>query len=198
MNNTLKTLSTIIIEAHQQYSLEQLADAYKKDLNPSILASAFSKCFDLTNYVSAQYFGLNSEDIASFSLEVLDLCLQNFTPDNCAFTTYYTTVLKNRFRTETQALSTQKRKVAIYSDSLDVLMEDGFDVSDTVDTYLESRDALMENLKSCNLRELEKDYCNLLAVGYNNSEISKILKVSVMTLSNLRKSLRTKLAPLCL
>lgn len=198
MNNTLKTLSTIITEEFQAYNLEQLAEAYTKDLNPSILASAFSKCFDLTNYVAGQYFGLTSEDIASFSLEVLDFCLQNYVPGKCVFTTYYTTILKNRFRQETQSLSTHKRKVAIYSDSLDGLMEEGFDVSDNTDSYLDSTDALMENLSSLNLRELERNYCHLVATGYTNKEISKILQVSVMTLSNLRKSLRVKLAPLCL
>lgn len=198
MNNTLKTLSTIITEEYQQNNLEQLADAYKKDLNPSIIASAFSKCFDLINYVAAQYFGLTSEDIASFALEVLDFCLQNYVAGNCAFTTYYTTVLKNRFRQETQSLSTQKRKVAIYSDSLDGLIDDGFDVADSTDNYLDSKDALMENLNSLNLRPLERNYCELVALNYTNKEISKILNVSVMTLSNLRKSLRVKLVPLCL
>ena len=198
MNNTLKTLSTIITEEYQQNNLEQLADAYAKDLNPSILASAFSKCFDLINYTASQYFGLTSEDIASFSLEVLDFCLQNYVSGNCMFTTYYTTVLKNRFRQETQSLSTQKRKVAIYADSLDALIEEGFDVSDNEDNYFNSKDALMYNLDSLKLRDLEKNYCELLAIGYTNSDISKILNVSVMTLSNLRKSLRIKLAPLCL
>lgn len=196
MNNTLKTLSTIITEEYKQNNLEQLADAYKKELNPSILASAFSKCFDLINHVATQYFGLTSEDVASFSLEVLDFCLQNYIADNCAFTTYYTTVLKNRFRQETQSLSTHKRKVALYSDSLDGLMCDGFDVQDNADNYFDSMDALMTNLGSFNLRELEKNYCELVAVGYTNNEISKILNVSVMTLSNLRKSLRVKLSPL--
>lgn len=198
MNNTLNTLSTIITQEFHKYNLEQLADAYKKDLNPSILASAFSKCFDLINHTAAQYFGLTSEDIASFSLEVLDFCLQNFVADTCVFTTYYTTVLKNRFRQETQALSTHKRKVAMYSDSLDGLMDEGFDISDSGDNYLNSRDALMTDLNTLNLREIEKNYCELVAIGYTNSEISKILKVSVMTLSNIRKSLRVKLVPLCL
>ena len=198
MNNTLKTLSTIITEEYQQNNLEQLADAYKKDLNPSILASAFSKCFDLINYVSSQYFGLTSEDIASFSLEVLDFCLQNYVADSCVFTTYFTAILKNRFRQETQSLSTHKRKIAMYSDSLDGLMDEGFDVTNDDDSYLNSKDALMTDLNSLGLRDIEKNYCELVAIGYTNSEISKILKVSVMTLSNLRKSLRVKLVPLCL
>lgn len=198
MKNTLQTLSTIIVKEYNEMNLEQLADAYGKDLNPSILASAFSKCFDLINHASLQYFGLSSEDIASYSLEVLDQCLQEYTPGRCAFTTYFTTVLKNRFRQETQALSTQKRRAVLYSDSLDGLMDEGFDISDNSNDYLDSQDALMLNLGALNLRQLEKDYCELLAIGYTNSEIAKRLKVSVMTLSNLRKSLRVKLAPLCL
>lgn len=198
MNNTLQTLSTIITEEFQHNNLEQLADAYKKDLNPSIIASAFSKCFDLINHVASQYFGLTSEDIASFSLEVLDFCLQNYVPGTCVFTTYYTTVLKNRFRQETQSLSTHKRKASMYSDSLDGLMEEGFDVANDDESYLNSKDALMTDLNTLNLRDIEKNYCELVATGYTNKEISKILKVSVMTLSNLRKSLRVKLVPLCL
>lgn len=187
MNNTLRTLSQIITPKYQQMNLEQLADVYTKDLNPSVLASAFSKTFKLIINISQKFFGFSQADIASYSLETLDKCLQTYIPGEAVFTTYFTKIFSNRLREESQKLNTHKRKACFMSDSLEGLMENGYDVATSNEN--DSCD-----LTGFNLDERELTYCNLLLDGYTNAEISKKLNTSIMTLSNIRKKLRIKLA----
>ena len=193
MISTLKTLSTLIINETLEMTLEEIAVAYREDLNPSLLAAAFAKTYKLIINISNHYYGLTQDDIASFSLEKLDYCLQTYDEDKAAFSTYFYTNLKNKFREETQYLNTQKRKVIFYSDSYDMMVENGFD--------LESPEPIKEtidNLESYGLTEKEMTYCDLILKDFTNAEISELLGVSVMTLSNMRKKLREKLMPLAL
>ena len=193
MITTLKTLSTLITNETLKMTLEEIAAAYREDLNPSLLAAAFAKTYKLIINISNRYYGLTQDDIASFSLEKLDFCLQTYNDDKAAFSTYFTINLRNKFREETQYLNTQKRKVMFYSESYDVMVENGFD--------LESPEQVREtidNLASYGLTEKEMEYCNLILAGCSNAEISNMLGVSVMTLSNMRKKLREKLMPLAL
>lgn len=194
MLKTLNMLSTLIIEDTRDMSLEQIAEAYRESLNPSLLALAFEKTYKLIINISAKYYGLTNEDIASFSLEKLDTCLQTYKSGQANFNTYFTTTLMNKFREETEALNTQKRKVLFFSDSYEAMVENGFDL---VAATCED-DEIMDTLTQYKLTEKEFQYCNLILNGWNNSEISKMMGVSTMTLSNMRKKLREKLRPLAL
>lgn len=193
MLKTLNTLSTLIIEDNRDMTLEQIAEAYRESLNPSLLALAFERTFKLIIHVSAKYYGLTNEDIASFALEKLDFSLQTYKIGQANFTTYYTTVLMNKFREETEALNTQKRKAIFFSDSYETMVENGYDlVACTIE------DDIVYSLEEYNLSVRELEYCNLIIADYSNAEISAKLGVSVMTLSNMRKKLREKLMPLAL
>jgi RNA polymerase sigma factor (sigma-70 family) len=194
MLRTLNMLSTLIIEDTRDMSLEQIAEAYRESLNPSLLALAFEKTYKLIINISAKYYGLTDEDIASFSLEKLDICLQTYKSGQVNFSTYFTTTLMNKFREETEALNTQKRKVLFFSDSYEVMVENGFDL---VAATCED-DEIMDTLTQYKLTEKELQYCNLILNRWSNSEISKMMGVSIMTLSNMRKKLREKLMPLAL
>jgi RNA polymerase sigma factor (sigma-70 family) len=193
MLKTLNTLSPLIIEDNRDMTLEQIAEAYRESLNPSLLALAFEKTFKLIIHVSAKYYGLTNEDIASFALEKLDFSLQTYKIGQANFTTYFTTVLMNKFREETEALNTQKRKAIFFSDSYETMVENGYDlVACTIE------DDIVYSLEEYNLSVRELEYCNLIIADYSNAEISAKLGVSVMTLSNMRKKLREKLMPLAL
>ncbi len=193
MLKTLNTLSPLIIEDNRDMTLEQIAEAYRESLNPSLLALAFEKTFKLIIHVSAKYYGLTNEDIASFALEKLDFSLQTYKMGQANFTTYFTTVLMNKFREETEALNTQKRKAIFFSDSYETMVENGYDlVACTIE------DDIVYSLEEYNLSVRELEYCNLIIADYSNAEISAKLGVSVMTLSNMRKKLREKLMPLAL
>lgn len=194
MLKTLNTLSPLIIDEHRNMTLEEIAEAYRKDLNPSLLALAFHKTFKLIIDISKRYYGLSSEDIASFSLEKLDFALQTYKADESNFTTYFSKILMNKFREETEALNTHKRKAIFFSDSYEAIKEKGFDIPD----YMPENEDLDYILKPYNLTERELAYCKLIIADYTNAEISMKLGVSVMTLSNIRKRLRKKLIPLTL
>lgn len=193
MNRTLNILSNIIMEDNRDMTLEEIAEAYGESLNPSLLALAFEKVFKLIIHVSTKYYGLTNEDIASFALEKLDFSLQTYKIGQANFTTYFTTVLMNKFREETEALNTQKRKAIFFSDSYEVMVENGFDL---IAATCED-DEIIE-LTQYKLTEKELQYCNLILSDWSNSEISKMMGVSIMTLSNMRKKLREKLMPLAL
>lgn len=193
MLKTLNTLSPLIIEDNRDMTLEQIAEAYRESLNPSLLALAFEKVFKLIIHVSTKYYGLTNEDIASFALEKLDFSLQTYKIGQANFTTYFTTVLMNKFREETEALNTQKRKAIFFSDSYETMVENGYDlVACTVE------EDIVYSLEEYNLSVRELEYCNLIIADYSNAEISAKLGVSVTTLSNMRKKLREKLMPLAL
>lgn len=194
MNDTLKTLSQLITPKYEQMSLEQLAEVYTKDFNPCVLASAFSKTFKLIISISHKFFGFSSEDIASFSLEMLDRSLQTFVNNGTLFTTYFTTVFRNKLREESEKLSTDKRKVYMHSTSLDALVDSGFDICTYDNIY--DNNSLINSLSVYGLDSREIKYCNLILDGYTNKEISQKLNTSIMTLSNIRKKLRIKLAPM--
>lgn len=194
MLRTLNMLSNIIMKDTQDMTLEQIAEVYGESLNPSLLALAFKKTFKLIIYVSRNYYGLTDEDIASFSLEKLDDCLLTYKNDQASFSTYFTRTLHNKFREETQALNTQKRKALFFSDSYEVMVENGFDL---IATTCED-DEIIDTLTQYNLTEKELQYCDLILSDWSNSEISKMMGVSIVTLSNMRKKLREKLMPLAL
>lgn len=194
MLRTLNMLSTLIIEDTRNMTLEEIAEAYRESLNPSLLSLAFEKTYKLIISVSNKYYGLTEEDIASFSLEKLDMCLQTYKVGQANFSTYFTTTLMNKFREETEALNTQKRKVLFFSESYDLMVENGYDsVAATCE-----ENAIIDTLNEYDLTEKELQYCSLILCDWSNSEISKMLGVSVMTLSNMRKKLREKLLPLAL
>lgn len=182
MNETLKLLSQIATRPGT--SLEDLATLYQKERMPDILASAFVGAYTMILSISTFYYGLSSEDVSSYALEKLDQALLTYVPDSASFTTYFCTLLKNKLREETQALSTHKRKANIQSNSYEEMVEHGFDIVSPPEEML--------ILDEC-FTEKEKAYCHLITDGWTNAEIANKLQVSIMTLCNMRKKLRVKL-----
>lgn len=196
MENTLKLFTTLTTPEFESMDLEHLAVAYTKDLNPSVLATAFCKLYKLIISTSSSYFGMTDEDIASFSIEELDKCLQVYDPSKGAFSTIYTIYLKNRFRMETQQLNTYKRKANLYNDSYEGMLEVvGIDIE--AKPYVDDEAEILQVLddfKSLHLTKRELEYCKLVMQGFKNKEIAEQFNVSVMTLSNLRKRIRQKVS----
>lgn len=170
-------------------SLEELSYLYKVTGYDCIIAEAFEQIKRLAIINSQQYPQFENDDLVSYTLEKLAMCLLTYVPNNGnKFSTYFSRVFKNKLREESQYLNTHKRCVIYNSTSLNYLMEEGFDVAGNINI-------------NCNtlvlpdtLTEKEKLYCRLLAMDYGtNKQIADYMNVSVMTLCNLRKSLRIKL-----
>lgn len=189
METTTKTLNNYRDEEIKGLSLEQLSSLYRQTKYDCIIAEAFEKLKRLIVVNNAQYPQFDSCDSVSYALEKLQMCLLTYVPGSTnKFSTYFSKVYKNKLREEAQYLNTHKRKIIYNSTSLNYLMEEGFDVLGTKDINFNAV------FLPSTLTEKEKQYCKLIVLDYGtNKEIAEKMNVSVMTLCNMRKSLRTKL-----
>lgn len=172
-------------------NIQELIQSYKKNQEDQALKNIYDELNMLTHRIASSYWGLTDADLSSFAYETLYLCLKTYRIDGGSkFTSYYATSLKFKLRAETIALHQQKRKANYCCDSYEELQESGFDISNqtTHDIYI------IDAINSMSLTNNERKYCMLLINDeYSNAEIAKKLNVSIMTLCNLRKSLKIKL-----
>ena len=189
METTTKVLNNYRDTEIEGLSLEQLSSLYRLTHEQSIIAEAFDQLKRLIVISNNQYPHFDTTDSISFALEKLEMCLLTYVPGSTTkFSTYFIKVYKNKLREESQALNTHKRCVIYNSTSLNYLMEEGFDV--TCNKTIDSNTLMLPST----LTTREAQYCKLLAMDYgSNKEIAKHMNVSVMTLCNMRKNLRTKL-----
>jgi RNA polymerase sigma factor (sigma-70 family) len=160
-------------------SLNELAFKYQEMPTTVILATSFEKTFKLAQLIQNQYYGLNEEDVVSWYLEKLDLCLKTY-DGTAQFQTYFAKVFRNKLREETEKQNYKKRKCIL--ESINDIMEIGLE-----DTY-----NVIDMLLPKDLTSKEHDYCILASQGYDNAYIAQQLDVSRMTISNIRKSLKVK------
>lgn len=195
MRGTYKMLVGLTQDKYKNLSMEQLALEYQKELNPSILAESFVRNYSFIFQIASGYYGLTEQDIASHALERLDYCLQTYQQGR-KFLTYYGTVLKNKFREETQYLNTYKRKVIFHSSSYEVMVDNGFDL--VACAQEDEITDLIEDLRERGLEDKEIRYCFYLLMGESNANIAKSMGCTIMTLCNMRKKLKKKLGDLAL
>jgi hypothetical protein len=195
MRGTYKMLVELAQDKYKNLSMEQLALEYQKELNPSILAESFVRNYSFIFQIASGYYGLTEQDIASHALERLDYCLQTYQQGR-KFLTYYGTVLKNKFREETQYLNTYKRKVIFHSSSYEVMVDNGFDL--VANAQGNEMVELIEDLRERGLEDKEIRYCFYLLMGESNANIAKSMGCTIMTLCNMRKKLKKKLGDLAL
>jgi len=195
MWGTYKMLVGLTQDKYKNLSMEQLALEYQKELNPSILAESFVRNYSFIFQIASGYYGLTEQDIASHALERLDYCLQTYQQGR-KFLTYYGTVLKNKFREETQYLNTHKRKVIFHSSSYEVMVDNGFDL--VACAQEDEITDLIEDLRERGLEDKEIRYCFYLLMGESNANIAKSMGCTIMTLCNMRKKLKKKLGDLAL
>jgi hypothetical protein len=195
MRETYKMLVGLTQDKYKDLSMEQLALEYQKELNPSILAESFVRNYSFIFQIASGYYGLTEQDIASHALERLDYCLQTYQQGR-KFLTYYGTVLKNKFREETQYLNTYKRKVIFHSSSYEVMVDNGFDL--VANAQGNEMVELIEDLRELGLEDKEIRYCFYLLMGESSANIAKSMGCTIMTLCNMRKKLKKKLGDLAL
>lgn len=183
MYDTLKLLNPLVDIDLQKLPLETLAKMYQANSDARILATAYSNIYKLAILINEDYWGLDKTDYASFCLEKLDFCLRTFNQSN-KFTTYFSVVYRNKLREETEKLNYKKRKCLLQS------------INDIVETGVEDTYNLLELILPPNLTNKERVVCIMKSEGYENKDCAKELNVSKMTISNIEKSLRVKLATL--
>ena len=173
MENTLKLMKSILTGKEKDTNEKELIKEYQEKLSPNILAYFYVNNFGLICRIAKLYPILSNEDIASFCLQELDNCIQNFDINiNVKFITYFITCLKNRLRVETQSVQVQKRKALINYTLLD----------NVNDLYLQDFEDINYIIDNYNLSFFEKLQCKLLYYGYNIKEIAIIFKQAPVTI----------------
>lgn len=190
MYETLRMLEKIITTETRSKSLEELAEMYKKQQRPDVLAAAYQKVFPWIVKQKQQYVIFSEQEMGSIALEKLDTCLQCYN-QKYKFITFFTNVLHNAIRTEIESMSTQKRKANIFPTSWELLLEKGLDLIDnqTEYTYIELL------LKCLNLTKDEYAFCEatIQSAHVSNLATQAYLGWDAKKLRSVRKSLQSKL-----
>lgn len=187
MENTLRLMKSILNGKERNTNESELIKEYQESLSPNILAYFYVNNFGLITRISRLYPILTHEDIASFCLQELDKCIQNYDSNlNIKFTTYFSRCFKNKLRMEAEALQTQKRKSILNYTNID---------NTTIEPY--SQDIELSNidfiLDDYNLSLLEKLQCKLLHYGYSFKEIAGIFKQATITIYKRNEKIKKKI-----
>lgn len=165
MYETLKMMKSIITGEESKTDEKKLIETYKENLFPNILAYLYINNFGIISKTAELYPKLDDMDKASFCLQELDSCLQNYNSDkNTKFITFFIKCYKNRLRMETQRIMANKRKSFLFVQNLSEINNIGNDYLDYQDIEL--------ILNNYNLTTVEKKYCKLLNEGYSIKEIA--------------------------
>jgi hypothetical protein len=187
MKETLKMMKSILTGKESKANEKEIIEEYKKDLCPNILAYFYSDNFGIIYKTSELYSLLSSEDKASFCLQELDKCLQNYNVNsNAKFITYFIKCYKNRLRVESQLLLYDKRKSIIQYRELD-------NISEVADLNIEDINLL---LRDYNLTESETLQVKLLNYGYKIREIAKLLNITSSAVSQRNQIIKQKILSL--
>lgn len=179
MNGTLEMLKSLIPQNKNKMSLEEIAQSYQQQEDSALLALAFDRVFLLIISKSSKYYKINSEDVASLSLEQLHRAMKDYDPDyGTKFTTLFVMYLENELRRMTEFLALNPRKLNSETENVD----DHLDLSYTVLDFSESE-------LLAGLGENERLLCQALIGGARMADLPEMFGYS----SSLAYKLRGKL-----
>lgn len=167
---------------------------YQENQNPIYLSTVFIRHFPMILQLANNYWGLSMEDKASFCLEEVHRALLGFSSEHSTkFSTFLFSYVKNRLRTETQSLSTDKRR-SIYFTNDEGDQELFFGLSDSKEITEEPE--LLLSIADSALTENEKAYCayvirnNIYATA---SDFAKQQNISSAAVHYIREALQLKI-----
>lgn len=186
MRETLKMMKSILTGKEKESNENELIKEYQEKLSPSILAYFYCNNFGLIIKTSDFYPVITDEDKASFCLQELDKCLQNYKLNSdTKFMTYFITFYKRRLWAENEMLHHNNRKINLEACNIydtDIINYNGIEIDD-------------ENLvyKKYDLTNEEINQCKLLIRGYSNKEIADILKLKPITIYKRIEKIKQKI-----
>lgn len=182
MKETRKMMEKILTGKECKVSEKQLISEYQEKLSPNILAYFYCNNYGLIYNVSQKYSIITDADKASFCLQILDYCLQNYI-GNVKFMTYFISCYEKKLMTETRLLNLDKRKLNI--NCLDI---NNYDL--TTDLDLTNYDLILDTY---NLTDIEKEQCKLLNSGYTLTDIAHRFKISISAVCQRNKKIKQKI-----
>lgn len=188
MEETLKMMKSILSGKEKKTNENELIKQYQEGLYPNILAYFYVNNFGLIYKTSKLYPKLDDEDKASFCLQELDKCLQNYKFEKeVSFITYFIKCYKYRLNNMIIAMNSNKRKIMSNYVDIDELQ------AISTENCIEDFDII------CNEYELtiqEKQHCRLRLAGYTLKEISKLLRISSSAVCQRNSKIKKKILKL--
>lgn len=185
MKETLEMMKSILNGKEKKTNENELIKKYQERLYPNILAYFYVNNFGLIYKTSKLYPKLDDEDKASFCLQELDKCLQNYNFEKeVSFITYFIRCYKYRLNSENISLLCNKRKAMNNYIEINNLLDIG------IDDNIQDFDIVCDEYK---LTIAEKYHCKLRIAGYSLKEISKLLKISTSAVSQRNAKIKQKI-----
>lgn len=182
MKETLKMMKSIITGKEKELTQEQLIKEYQEKKSPNILAYMFVNNFGIISNICDLYAELDEQDRASFCLQELDKCLQQFAfISKSKFITFYANCLKNELATQITHINRAKRKSYLYCEQLNE------EKMDNLTTYN------LHSIEDYGFTENEKMQFNLLLDGYTVKEIMNKLDKSIRKVYHTNKMIKEKI-----
>lgn len=186
MEETLRMLKTILNGKEKNLSEGELIKQYKEGLYPNVLAYFYCSNFGVILQTSKKYPIITEDDRASFCLQILDECLQNYDFSyDTKFITYFLKCYKNCLRTLYCEYTTNKRKILSDYEQIDEL-----NISYCEDIHINDTNTL---LNEYNLTDTEKQQCKLLNMGYTIKEIARKLNLSQIAIYKRNSIIKQKI-----
>ena len=184
MYETYLMMESIATNDFENDTLEELADKYKSTLNSSIFATAYVKLYKILYHTAKKYENSVSwDDLVSYSLEVLDKCLQIYKEEKgIKFVTFFLKCYERR----AIMLANRNNKLTV-PPVCDTAIDDLWFIS-----HQDQYDFNDDLLKSLDLSEREKKYCYLCCLGYSILEIANIFNMSRNNVYLIQRKIKKK------
>ncbi len=196
---SLLTFSNLLSPEGKDIPSSKLVEEYNDGRQTEVISFIFCHNYQLLRMASNRYYGLSMDDKDSFILEEIAKAIDNYNSDkNTKLITLITTYVRNRLRTETQALQANARKTLDYATSFEDLgeMDRLWEAGDNTSfSYAE----MYELVNTLELTENERKCCEIIILNnedIKNSEIAELLGISRAGVGHIKKSLKTKLSPI--
>lgn len=181
MNSTRKMMKKLITKETQKMSFDALAGHYQRTLNPTYLATAFENLFEMIYVLKSKYRNITEDEASSCAVEQLDICLRNFNFTN-KFSTYFYLCYENKLIDKNNLVINRNR---VNENSIKINS-----ITSHYSDYTNKTFELINSIKTSDLQLNEKKYLILLLIGFNRKEISKILKLKIITIDKMRKRMQ--------
>lgn len=196
----LLTYSNLFREEAATLDNSQIVQAYRDGRETEVISYIFCTNYQLFRLTTNRFFGLSQDDKDSFTLEEIAKALNNYNvtkTSNAKITTLVCTYIYNRLRTETEALQKASAVTMNYATGFDDLgAEDRIEEASEEGSF--SYYEMYQMVEELELTEKEKECCKLIILNNDNiknSEIAEMLGLSRAGVGHIKKSLKSKLAP---
>lgn len=173
-------------------SIEEAVKSYQYGPDDSTFAYIFVGVYKIALNASKKYSIINKQEVMSTAMINCLKAIQDFDSSrNLKFSTLFTTYLTNDLKSQMKSLNYSCRVLNLTADSYDYITENGYDVEKDCDFTIGE---VLADLPS-DLTNEERKYCEIVLrnTSVDDTDIAKLLNVSNVSVSRMKKRLQQKL-----